>query len=541
MPAVSNIDPDLLKSRVNAALPGPNYVTHKVAPDNNLNLHAWEKYADIFSPDDPSLLQQLQWGFPTGVSQESILAVPFTNHSSARKHPKIVGEYINKHLHTKALYGPFSCNPLDIDIIVSPLQVAFSQSGKPRVCNDLSYGEHSVNSAISGVWSEYPGYDGDFSLPNADTVVQAILDIGPGARLWKTDFSAYYKQLSTDMAQINMLAFVYDNKLYFESRLPFGMRSSCLNAQRVTNAAIKVFKAKSNSFATGYVDDILGVSHVVVAEKDYDLFCSVTEELGLEKTLAKCVPPITCVIWIGLQFDTIAMCLSIPMEKMNRIVALLESWLENTRATKTALQSLLGSLNHVASVVIVGRAFTGHIMDMIKSQEFPTCVTPEFRQDVQFWLTFLKDQNLCNAAFKSPRAIPCDSILQISVYDKKFAVKIADAVGCFEIEDDLPIDQCVSVTFACWMATMMICNNVRGQWLTVYLPTVKAVHTINRARAVLNQLRPMVRQTWWIQANYDFVIRAKLGQWSREIDEFLKNCDDCTFVSCKSIPAYFQC
>ena len=106
---------------------------------------------------------------------------------------------------------------------------AFSQSGKPRVCYDLSYGEHSVNSAISGVCSDYPGYDGDFSLPNANTVVQAILDIGLGARLWKTDVSAYCKQLITDMAQINMLAFVYDNKLYFESRLPLGMRQNIAN------------------------------------------------------------------------------------------------------------------------------------------------------------------------------------------------------------------------------------------------------------------------------------------------------------------------
>ena len=541
VPAEPNIDPCDFRDMVNLAIPGPNYVNKTVKPHTNLNIAAWEAYAPVYLEHDPTLLDQLTWGFPTGVPQEAILSVPFTNHTSARRHPHIVEEYINKHLRTKALYGPFNANPLDIDIIVSPLQVAFSRSGKARVCNDLSFGDHSVNDSISSTWSEYPGYYGDLSLPTADDLIQAILDIGPGAMLWKTDFSAYYKQLNIDLAQINTLAFAFDNKIYFESRLPFGLRSSCLNAQRVTTAAIRIYNSKSPSFATGYVDDIVGCSLNVVARRDYDLFWQVTDDLGMEKTLEKCEPPAYSIVWTGLQFDTVNMEISLPEEKKDRIIALLEDWLTKNRASKTALQSLLGTLNHAASVVIIGRAFTGHILDLIKHDAFPVILGEQFKADVRFWLQFLKDSQVCKAAFKSPRTHKPDSILQISVSGNKFAIRAHDSIAYFQCDYGDKCDSAITFIHAVWMASMVFVDIFKSKWITFIVPTIRLVHTINRARAVLTELRPMVRQTWWVQAQNDFVLRAKLGSCNRFIDDCLHDCDEFETVSKDTVPEYFQC
>ena len=105
---------------VNAAHPGPNYIKKKAMIQSNLNFQAWRKYSHIFSPFDPSLLDQLMWGFPTGVSDPWVLSVPYTNHASAWNNPQVVEEYILKHLDTKAIYGPFDCNPLDVPIIMFP-------------------------------------------------------------------------------------------------------------------------------------------------------------------------------------------------------------------------------------------------------------------------------------------------------------------------------------------------------------------------------------------------------------------------------------
>ena len=539
VPSTPNLAPELLRDMVNKASPGPNYITHAVQPPTGLNIPAWERYRHIFEHSDYSLLDQLKWGFPTGVPSGAILSVPFTNHSSARKHPDIVESYINKHLHTKALYGPYSANPLDVDIIVSPLQVAFSSSGKPRVCNDLSFGDCSVNNAISADWSQYPGFAGEFSLPTADDLVDAILQVGPGALLWKTDFAAYYKQLCSDPAQVATLAFAFDDHIYFESRLPFGLRSSCLNAQRVTRAVILIYNTKTKSFAVGYVDDVIGCSPAISAFMDYDSFCALSDELGLGRTLDKCVAPTYRVVWIGLQFDTIAMEISLPPEKRDRIIAALQAWLLKPSGSKTALQSLLGTLNHAASVVVIGRAFTGRILDIINQDSFPVPLDSDFKKDIEFWLSFLQDSKLCRAAFKSRHTIPCDSFVQIAVLGPKFAIAHDNKVGFFEVGDDFECNHPLVFVYAVWMASMMLASVATGKWITFLVPTQIDVHTINRARPVSPRLRPMVRQTWWVQATHDFVLRAKKGLCDREIDQMLNDCPDCTSVSLKTVPEYF--
>lgn len=67
------------------------------------------------------------------------------------------------------------------------------------------------------------------------------------------------------------------------------------------------------------------------------------------------------------------------------------------------------------------------------------------------------------------------------------------------------------------------------------------MHVINRARPVANDLRPMVRQTWWVQATGDFVLRAKLGHCvDRQIDIELRNCEEFTLISKETVPAYFS-
>ena len=539
VPIESNIDPQLLCAMVNDAQPGPNYVHKTVPVESNLNFSAWEKYGHIITPGDPYLLDQLVWGFPTGVENPEKLSVPCTNHRTARENPAIVEEYILKHTQTKAVYGPFSHNPLSVPITVSPLQVAFSSSGKPRVCNDLSFGPCSVNSLISTKWDDYPGYFGDLELPKIDALVQAVLDRGPTCLLWKTDYSSYYKQLNTDPGHLPQLAFAYDGKVYFENRLPFGLRSSCLNAQRVTNAVIKIYDVttKSTAFISGYIDDCIGCSYCDAAATDYSNFIDLNHELGLALTDPKCVTPCPCLVWIGLECDVLASKLRIPQDKLHRIIQFLKAWLEKRRASKTDLQAILGVLNHAAAAIIVGRAFTGHIMDLIRESEFPIDLPAEFYQDIQFWLYFLQGECSDGFTLKTPILIPHDHLVQVAFSGDLFAVKILDSTKIYQVVDqDIEIDHACLYIFAFWKATLVAAPRFPGTWITCGVLHESAVKTINRARNVSVKLRPMVRHTWSIQAQHDMVIRAKKVICERPIDIVLRAAEHGIPVSYKSVP-----
>ena len=536
IPDKPNIAPASIAALVNSALPGPNYILQTAPITTTLNIPAWESYRHIVDPMDPSLVDQLQWGFPTGAPIDADIAVPFTNHKTARQNPHIVEQYINKHLQSGAIYGPFASNPLDIDLVVSPLQVAFSASGKPRVCNDLSFGDHSVNSYISADWSTYPGYTGDLTLPKVDDLVKAIMDIGPSALLWKTDFSAFYKQLNTDPAQINTLGFAYAGSIYIENRLPFGLRSACLNAQRVTNAAIRIYRTKSGGFAIGYVDDCVGASRPLRAVADYDSFIVLSDELGLLFTLEKCVRPVPCLVWIGLEFDAPNMCLRIPPDKKARIIAALREWLDTARSSKSHLQSLLGSLNHATSAIVVGRAFTGHILDLIKSDQFPVALTREFYLDVELWLRFLQSDMSLEMTFKCPADLPCDCLVSVAVHRDLVALKIGKVVTMHQISDPIPAGSEAPYVYAFWLATKLACQRLRGCWLTCYVSTQCAADAINRARNVSPALRPMVRHTWWLQASHDMAIRAIKGACDREIDRMVRSATVGDPVSVAQVP-----
>ena len=524
---------------VSRAKPSPNYVHKSVLVISSLNLEAWEKYYDIYAPSDPNLLDQLRYGFPTGVDDPSKLCVPFTNHATARSHPDIVEAYINKHLESGAIFGPFDSNPLNENIVVSPLQVAFSSTGKARVCNDLSYGQCSVNSLISSNWEEYPGYTGDLELPKIDALVQAVLDRGPGCKIWKTDYSAYYKQLNTDPGDISHLAFAYDRKVYFESRLPFGLRSSCLSAQRVSNAVVLIFNKKSRAFLAAYIDDCIGCSFVLEADSDYVTFRALNKELGLDTTDPKCVAPCFALVWIGLECDTKDMKLRIPEDKRLRIIQFLKAWLDQARASKTDLQAILGVLNHAAAAVIVGRAFTSHIMDLLTEHEFPITLPLAFYQDIKFWIFFLQSEIADGFSLKSPLHIPVDHLVQVAIDNDLFAVRVLDYTEIFQVIDtDIDIDHACLYVLAFWQASELAAHRFPGTWITCGVMTEVSVKTINRARKVCDELRHVVRYTWALQAKWDMVLRAKKIICERDIDRVLRSAVTGTPVSYKHAPKF---
>ena len=211
-------------------LPGPNYLMQARPCGTEMNVDGWKKYTQVIEASDPNLIAQIEFGFPAGIDKAQLPSVPFTNHKSAINNYTVVDEYIVKHVKSGAIIGPFEVNPLPVPIVVSPLQVARSASGKLRVVVDMSYGRPSVNDLISGDWGAFPGYFGDFNLPSSDSLAAEIVAAGPGCLMFKADMAAFYKQLKADPADIPYLGFTWRSQIFLDATLPFGMRSSALSA-----------------------------------------------------------------------------------------------------------------------------------------------------------------------------------------------------------------------------------------------------------------------------------------------------------------------
>jgi len=85
-------------------------------------------------------------------------------------------------------------------------------------------------------------------------------------------------------------------------------------------------------------------------------------DLGLDESLKKAEEPTHQMVYLGVMFDSVAMEMRVPPEKLAEIKAEIKLWTKKTTITKKNLQSLLGKLFWVAKVVKFARIFMGRLL-----------------------------------------------------------------------------------------------------------------------------------------------------------------------------------
>ena len=171
----------------------------------------------------------------------------------------VIDAFLEKECNLRATCGPFSANPLQPPLTTSPLQIARSRSGKPRVVVDLSHPQGtSLNSGISK--DTYLDEPISLRLPGTDALQIIIRDKGPGCHLFKKDLSRAYRQLRVDPRDYSYLGFRHNGLLYFDIAPPFGLRSATMMCQRTTCAVTFMFRSLGFD-CTNYIDDFGGAEN----------------------------------------------------------------------------------------------------------------------------------------------------------------------------------------------------------------------------------------------------------------------------------------
>ena len=94
-----------------------------------------------------------------------------------------------------------------------PLQIAYSNTGKPRTVVDLSFPrEYTVNSGIPT--ATYLGDNFKLRLPEVDVLLDIIRRKGRHCHLLKMDLSRAYRQLRIDPRDYHLLGFRHRNSLW---------------------------------------------------------------------------------------------------------------------------------------------------------------------------------------------------------------------------------------------------------------------------------------------------------------------------------------
>ncbi|KAK3102095.1 hypothetical protein FSP39_008693 [Pinctada imbricata] len=234
---------------------------------------------------------------------------------------------------------------------------------------------------------------------SVDDAIAIIKTFGHGALLAKTDIAEAFKNIPIHPDDFELLGFFFNDKYYFDKTLPFGLSFSCNLFEKFSNALHWIMVSHFRSKGCVHVlDDYLFIGPPSSNDCYSDLhkFLSLCKDLKLPIKEDKTVEPTTSITFLGLEIDTVAFEIKLPLDKLSKLRQILTEFQFRKKTTLKELQSLIGLLNFACNVVTPGRTFLRRLIDLTKGLQRPhhfRKLNKEARADINAWLIFIEHFN----------------------------------------------------------------------------------------------------------------------------------------------------
>ena len=380
----------------------PNYMGARIPlVHTGLNINNWRKH--LVGYGNCELLQFMEFGFPLGLMDNPDLSPCDRNHGSSYQFYPHLDKFITKEITYGGLTGPFTSSPWP-NLMISPLMTAPKKPNSRRPVFDATFGDKSLNNATPSDF--YLGSPTIYTYPKIDDFRQIILKCGRNSYLWKRDLHRFYLQIPMDPVEYWKVACIWRGLMFFFVALMFGLRHSGLQGQRITDALSWIHRRlgletdEETMFnCVNYSDDLGGAESTKArADLSYKKIADLFTELGLAESKDKACSPSTCMVYLGVEFNTINMTMSVPPDKLAEVKDEVERWCRKSTAAKKPLQSLLGKLFWVSRVVQHSRTFMGRLLTQLrdmsgKPDNMKVKLTEDCRKDLLWWRYFIKEYN----------------------------------------------------------------------------------------------------------------------------------------------------
>ena len=210
-----------------------NYRGARIRVPSAMKVVAWRHYLADYH--DPNLVDFIEFGWPVNYVGGAPLVATGDNHKSSQQYLPDIDFYVKTELSHRALAGPFRRPPV-ANFHTSPLMTRPKRDAKHRrVIMDLSWpkGAAANDNISKNVYVDGPAV---VKLPTVDYMVKRLLDLGPGAYMYKTDLARGYRQLRVDPGDWPLLGFQHRGLYFMDICPPFGLSTSALCMQRTSEA-----------------------------------------------------------------------------------------------------------------------------------------------------------------------------------------------------------------------------------------------------------------------------------------------------------------
>ena len=229
-------------------------------------------------------------GFSTGFSlgvHGSISLGCTPNLRSARDNPDAVSTAIAKEVARGHTHGPFLSPPF-AHFHASPIGIVDKKDGSHRLILDLSNNHAgSVNEGISN--EEFA-----VSYCSFDDAVAMVLAVGPTPYMAKVDIKHAFRLCPVHPSEWPLLCFHWLGSYFFDSRLPFGLRSSPFIFNSFADALLWILvNVLCILWVIHYLDDFfLCHSSVTACQRDMTHLMDLFHSLGVPLAPQVCVVPL---------------------------------------------------------------------------------------------------------------------------------------------------------------------------------------------------------------------------------------------------------
>ena len=338
------------------------------------------------------ILRGVVLGFRIGCAASDQPVLSCRNMRSAGENPHVVANYLEAELLAGRLVR---VDPsADLRVHLSPFGV-IPKRGQPdkwRLINDLSAPVgRSVNDGI----------DQDLCsirYASLDAAVSMVRAAGVGTHLAKLDLRHAYRMVPVHPRDRLLLGMSWQGSLLVDTALPFGLRSAPKLFSALADAVLWAMLCRGvpRASAIHYLDDFLLTGSETSCAESLDLALAVCSDLGMPVAEEKLEGSATRITFLGIVIDTELLQLSLPGEKLACLRALLAAWRQKRSATKRELLSLIGHLQHAASIVKPGRSFLRHLIDLastVRKLHHHVHLRVPFRSDLTWWELFVERWN----------------------------------------------------------------------------------------------------------------------------------------------------
>lgn len=353
------------------------------------------------------ILQGIEFGFRIGFCRAYPIRPAASNMPT--QNPRVIQDYLEREV---SLGRMFACpKGQEAYVQISPMGV-IPKKGKPgkwRLIVDLSSPEGmSINDGISRDLSS-------LAYSSVDHLSTLILATGKGALLVKADIKEAYRAVPVHRDDQLLLGLRWRGTVFIDKVLPFGLRSAPKIFTALADGVQWVLGRHGISRSLHYLDDFVFVADSQAeAERQKQTLVSVFGSLGVPLETSKLEGPSTCLTFLGIEVDTVALQLRLPEKKLERLTTLLQDVVGRKSIFKKDLESLTGLLQHAVKVVRPGRAFLRNLYALQSVGQFPTHkvrLNVAARADIMWWHLFISKWNGISMLWDSGTLVP-----EITVY-----------------------------------------------------------------------------------------------------------------------------